>query len=43
MLRLFSLTNWLAQTATTTEMLVSAYKRRRQVHTSSNGNRGRLG
>jgi hypothetical protein len=38
----FSLTTKMARTPTTTEMLAGAYKRRRRVHTSSNGTRGRL-
>jgi hypothetical protein len=42
-LTLLSLTTRLARTATATEMLVGAYKRHRQVHTSSNGARERLG
>jgi hypothetical protein len=42
-LTLLSLTTRLAQTAMQTKLLASAYKCRRQVHTSSNGTRGRLG
>jgi hypothetical protein len=42
-LTLLNLTIRLVQTATTTEMLAGAYKRRRRVHTSSNGDWERLG
>jgi hypothetical protein len=42
LLTLLSLTTKMAQTTMATKMLVGAYKRRRRVHTSSNGTRGRL-
>jgi hypothetical protein len=42
-LTFLSLTTRMVRTATTTEMLASAYKHRRWVHTSSNGAKGRRG
>jgi hypothetical protein len=43
LLMLLSLTTRSAQTATSTEMLAGAYKRRHRAHTSSNGAKGHRG